>query len=159
MAMTLATADAQGRPSSRTVLLKEMNERGFVFYTSLTSRKARHLAANPRAALCFFWQPLMEQVLIEGTVEPVSDQEADAYWASQPRARQFSAWASRPSKPSGPPGWPDTGRIPRPSFWSGFHVVPDRMEFWKRGPFRFHERVLYDQCKGQWRKQRKVKNE
>lgn len=159
--MTLATADAQGRPSSRTVLLKEVDERGFVFYTSLTSRKARHLAANPRAALCFFWQPLMEQVLVEGMVEQVSDREADACWASRPRVSQLGAWASCRPKRLNPPGLLEArvvtyalkfaGRaIPRPSFWSGFRVAPDRMEFWKRSPVRRHERVLYEECGGQW---------
>lgn len=162
-AFVLATANDQGRPSARTVLLKKVDERGFVFYTSLLSRKGRQLSENPHAALCFFWQPLMEQVTVEGIVEPVSDAEADAYWISRPRLSQLGAWASRQSRrlprkelfnlrvaayglkfASGP--------VPRPPAWIGLRVIPNRIEFWKRGPFRWHERVLYELQDGQWQR-------
>lgn len=162
-AMTLATADADGHPSARTVLLKAVDERGFVFYTSLASRKARGLAANPRAGLCFFWQPLMEQVVVEGVVVQVSDEEADAYWASRPRAHQLGAWASRQSSRLDCPRtldlrWVEQAlkflgqRVPRPSYWTGFRVVPHRIEFWKRRAGRLHERVLYEQHEARWNK-------
>src|SRR5690606_12830048 len=98
-AMTLATVDAGGRPTARTVLLKAIDARGLVFYTNTLSRKGRALAANPRAALCFFWQPLLAQVLVEGSAEPVAAAEADAYWATRPRASQLGAWASLQSEP------------------------------------------------------------
>ena len=162
-AVTLATVDTSGHPSVRTVLLKDMDERGFVFYTSLASRKAKHLAKNPRVALCFFWQPLMEQVLIEGSVEQVTDKEADVYWASRPRMSQLGAWVSDQSKRLDRRKTIDlrmaqylvkfAGRkVPRPSYWSGFRVIPDRIEFWKRRLFRLHERVLYEKCGEQWTK-------
>lgn len=162
-AMTLATTNAQGHPSARTVLLKEVDERGFVFYTSLASRKARQLAANPQAALCFFWQPLMEQVLVEGVVEQVSDEAADAYWASRPRAHQLGAWASCQSSRLDSPRildlrWVEQAlkflgrRVPRPAYWTGFRVLPHRIEFWRRHAARLHERVLYERREARWTK-------
>jgi pyridoxamine 5'-phosphate oxidase len=153
-AMTLATADSRGRPSSRTVLLKEVDARGFVFYTNLESRKARQLIENPWASLTFFWAPIERQVQVEGHVERVDDGEADAYWATRPRESQIGAWASRQSRPL-------TSRneleaavarldakhrgadVPRPPFWSGFRVVPERIEFWRGMPHRLHDRVLF----------------
>lgn len=160
-AFVLATADAQGRPSTRTVLLKGVDERGFVFYTSLVSRKGRQLSENPRVALCFFWQPLMEQVTVEGIVESVSDSEADAYWASRPRLSQLGAWASRQSRRLprrellnlrvAVYGLKFASRpVPRPPTWVGLRVVPSRIEFWRRGVFRLHERVLYEESEGRW---------
>ena len=160
-AMALATADAQGRPSVRTVLLKEATPSGFVFYTNLKSRKGKQLAANPRAALCFFWDKLMEQVLVEGLVKPVSGREADNYWASRPRESQIGAWASLQSRPldsrkkllarvtkykSKFLGKP----VPRPLHWGGFRLIPNRIEFWKRRPFRLHERLLFKKRGGRW---------
>lgn len=161
-AMTLATADAGGRPSARTVLLKDVDERGFVFYSNRESRKGQALRENPRAALLFFWQPLMHQVKIEGTVADVEDAEADRYWATRPRESQLGACASRQSRPLASRDefearlaalreqYADT-EIPRPPYWTGFRVVPDRIEFWHEHEFRQHERECY-QCNetGDW---------
>ena len=162
-AVAVATADRLAAPSIRTVLLKGADERGFVFYTNLQSRKGSQLASNPQAALCFYWEPLGRQVIVEGKVERVSDDEADAYWVTRPRQSQIGAWASAQSRPlksravlvveatrlmrkfSGVP-------IPRPPHWSGFRVVPERIEFWKRRPFRLHERRLYSKEAGGWKR-------
>jgi len=163
-AMILATADGRGRPSCRAVLLKEAGRRGFVFYTNLQSRKAGELAQNPWAALCFYWELLESQVLVQGKVEPVSQEEADGYWATRPRESQIAAWTSAQSRPL--PGRrvlmarfarfkkQFAGRpIPRPPFWSGFRVIPDRIEFWRRRPFRLHERRLYWKAGNRWKVQ------
>lgn len=153
-AMALATAGADGRPSARMVLLKGFDERGFVFYTNLESRKAQQLDENAHAALCFHWQPLEVQVRIEGAVQPVSAEEADAYYASRARGSRIGAWASRQSAQLDAY---DTlvdrvrefeekfgeGDIPRPPFWSGYRVVPDRIELWFGRPSRLHQRELY----------------
>lgn len=160
-AVTLATADAAGRPSIRTVLLKDFDPRGFVFYTNHRSRKGRELHANPRAALLFFWQPIFEQVQVEGPVETVSDAEADAYWATRPRDSRIGAWASQQSEPLDSRETLERRvaelerrwlgeEIPRPPHWSGFRVIPDRIEFWRPGEARLHERTCYTRGEGGW---------
>ena len=163
-AMTLATVDADGRPAARTVLLKDADAGGFVFYTNLGSRKGQHLAANPAVSLVFWWRENAEQVLVDGIVEPVSQVEADAYFASRPRGSQIGAWASLQSREL-----PERqclldriaeiearyeGReVPRPEHWSGFRVRPYRLEFWYGREYRLHERVCFDLIDGDWREQ------
>jgi pyridoxamine 5'-phosphate oxidase len=153
-AMSLGTIEEGGQPSVRIVLLKAFDDRGFVFYTNYEGRKGRELLAHPRAALCFYWGPLDIQVRIEGGVTKVADEEADAYFASRERRSQIGAWASRQSQPLESPTALDDrvakyekefeGReVPRPKFWSGFRVAPERIEFWKGKANRLHERHLY----------------
>jgi pyridoxamine 5'-phosphate oxidase len=162
-AMTVATVGRDGRPAARTVLLKGFDERGFVFYTNFSSRKGRQLAANPQAALLFHWRHLREgvQVKIEGTVEPVSADEADAYFASRPRGSQIGAWASLQSQPLASRELfaqrvaeveerYEGVAVPRPPHWSGFRVVPERIEFWYGANFRLHERQCYSRTDGVW---------
>ncbi len=161
-AMVAATVDEQGRPAQRTVLLKFFDERGFVFYTNLESRKARQIAGNAAVSLLFQWLPLQRQLAIEGRAERVSALETLRYFASRPRGSQLGAWVSQQSsiissrslleaklaelkqKFSG-------GEIPVPSFWGGFRIVPHRMEFWQGQPNRLHDRFEYlRQDDGQW---------
>ncbi len=162
--MTLATADAQGRPSVRVVLLKAVDHRGFVFYTNLTSRKAHDLEANPYAALCFHWMPVGRQVRVSGPVEKVSDAEADEYFASRPRQSQIAAWASKQSLPMEGRFELEKrvakyaarfaiGGLPRPPFWSGYRVIPESIEFWNVRPYRLHDRVLFTRTDNGWRAQ------
>ncbi|WP_290651555.1 pyridoxamine 5'-phosphate oxidase [Aquisalimonas sp.] len=154
-AMTLSTVSPEGQPAARTVLLKQLDQRGFVFYTNTQSRKGRHLAAQPRAGLCFYWAPLSLQVLVEGLVSQVSHEEADAYFASRPRLSQIGAWASRQSEPLDSLETlarrvEDLEReyadktIPRPPYWSGYRVDPGFIEFWTAGDGRLHRRERYE---------------
>jgi pyridoxamine 5'-phosphate oxidase len=164
-ALTLATADADGAPDARIVLLKHCDARGFVIYTNLGSAKAEQLRANPRAALCFHWMPLEKQVRIRGAVEPVSDDEADAYYHSRPKLSRIGAWASRQSEPL-PSRFAlekrvarfaarfALGDVPRPEFWSGFRLVPHEIEFWLKQDYRLHDRLLYTRTGEAWTHQR-----
>ena len=160
-AMTLATASPEGVPSARMVLLKGVDDRGFVFYTNLTSRKAKELQANPKAALCFHWKSLRRQVRVEGTVETVSDGEADDYFAGRPRISQLGAWASKQSQPlegrfelearvAKYTTKFNIGSVPRPPFWSGFRLMPDSIEFWQDQEFRLHMRFVFGRIDGGW---------
>ena len=162
-AACLATATRDGAPSARMVLLKGVADAGFVFYTNLGSRKARELAANPRAALCCHWKSLRRQVRIEGAVAPVSDAEANSYFASRSRASRIGAWASRQSEPLQGRFALEAraarfaarfaaGDVPRPSFWSGFRLAPASIEFWRDGAFRLHDRVVFSRADpaGRW---------
>jgi len=164
-AMTVATTTPDGRVSARTVLLKAFDERGFVFYTNLQSQKGRELQVHPQAALLFHWKWLRNQVQvrIEGRVEQVTDREADNYFASRPRMSQIGAWASEQSATLPSRDEFDRriaefearfagGPVPRPPHWSGFRVMPDRMEFWYGAEYRLHERFLYELAEDGWRK-------
>ena len=160
-AVALATADASGRPSVRMVLLKDVDARGFVFYTNRESRKGLEIQANPQAALCFYWKSLDRQVRVEGGIEPVAEAEADSYFASRDRASQIGAWASRQSRPLESRFALErriaeftakfhVGTVPRPPFWSGFRLVPAAIEFWRERPFRLHDRTVYHRDGSAW---------
>ena len=152
-AMALATTDDTGMPNVRMVLLKD-HENGFVFYTNFQSTKGEELLASQKAALCFYWMPLKRQIRIQGIAEPVSDSEADSYFQSRDRQSRIGAWASNQSRPmegrfelekrvaAEALRFP-VGEVPRPPFWSGFRLIPRRMEFWQGMPFRLHQRLLY----------------
>jgi len=164
-AMTLASVSADGRPSTRMVLLKDHGPDGFVFYTNFNSAKGRELLGNPHASLCFHWKSLRRQVRIDGPVVPVSDEEADAYFASRPRGSQIGAWASEQSAPvesravledrvRGLEEEYDGRDVPRPPHWSGFRLAPSRIEFWTDRPDRLHDRQLFDRDGDSWRETR-----
>ena len=153
-AVCLATADATARPSARIVLLKEMDARGFVFYTNYESRKGGQMAENPHAALCFHWKSLEKSVRIEGRSEKVSNEESDDYFASRVRGSQIGAWASRQSRPLAGRFELEKrvaefaakfgiGKVPRPDHWGGYRLLPGRIEFWEEGSFRLHKRDVY----------------
>ncbi len=166
-AMALATADAQGHPNVRMVLLKAADARGFVFYTNTESAKGRELSANPNAALVLHWKTIRKQVRVRGPVSPVAPEEADAYFATRPKDSQIGAWASAQSRPM-------EGRfvfekeiaryaakyalakVPRPPYWSGYRVAPLEIEFWRDRPFRLHDRLVYrrDTAAAPWRTER-----
>lgn len=154
-AMALATVNAEGRPSLRMVLLKGCDESGFVFYTNFESRKGEELLANPNASLLFHWKSLRRQIRVEGRVEVVSNEEADAYFASRPRVSRIGAWASKQSRPmkgrfefeaeiARYTAKFGAGDIPRPDFWSGFRLIPDYFEFWRDRKYRLHERKTFE---------------
>lgn len=160
-AVTLATCTKDGRPSARMVLLKGVDEAGFVFYTNLASRKGRELAENPHVALCFYWDALKQQVRVEGRVEPVTPAEADAYFQSRARDSRIGAWASKQSQPLEHTGALvkrvaeytakfGVGDVPRPEFWSGFRLKPERIEFWKMAYARLHDRTVYSRAGDGW---------
>ena len=160
-AMCLATSSLDNKPSSRMVLLKKFDERGFCFYTNLTSRKGQELKQNPNVALCFYWGIFGRQVRIEGEIEPVSTAEADEYFASRRRESRIGAWASKQSQKM--KNWQEfenrikemseqfeNQEVARPVFWSGFRVKPRAIEFWEEGDFRIHHRHLYEKTLDGW---------
>ena len=161
-AMTLATVDERGRPAARIVLLKELDARGFVFYTNYDSRKGRDLATHPFAALVMFWEPMHRQIRVEGAIERVTAAESDAYFASRPRGSQAGAIASPQSQPiadravlearlaAGDPEAP----LARPPHWGGYRLVPDAIELWQGQPSRLHDRVRYRWSDGTWARER-----
>ncbi|WAJ27299.1 pyridoxamine 5'-phosphate oxidase [Antarcticirhabdus aurantiaca] len=154
-AMTLASVDSDGMPDARMVLMRGVDERGFAFYTNFESDKGRQLLANPRAALCFHWKTQRRQVRVRGAVEQVSEAEADAYFDSRPRGSRIGAWASQQSRPLASRAVLEARvaeiearfgdeAVPRPPHWSGFRIVPARIEFWQDGAFRLHDRIVFE---------------
>jgi pyridoxamine 5'-phosphate oxidase len=159
--MALASVDNDGMPNVRMVLLKGVDDRGFVFYTNFESAKGEELLANPKAALCFHWKSLRRQVRVQGAIEPVEAEEADAYFASRAKDSQIGAWASQQSRPL-----PDRfalekavavytakyglGTVPRPPYWSGFRLLHERLEFWTDKPFRLHDREVFTRDGENW---------
>ena len=164
-AFVLATATRDGLPSARVVLLKGLDERGFVFYTNYEGRKGRELEENPRAALLFYWGELERQVRVEGTVSRTSEEESDAYYASRPRGSRLGAWASEQSRVVegrevlesriGDLEAEYEGReVPRPPFWGGYRVEPEAIEFWQGRENRLHDRIVYRRESGRWKTER-----
>jgi pyridoxamine 5'-phosphate oxidase len=163
--VALATAAADGLPSVRMVLLRGVDERGFVFHTNYNSRKSRELNVNPQAAMCFHWHALEEQIRIEGRVERLAPEESDAYFATRPRGSQIGAWASDQSAVLPSQGTLEEryreverrfaeGAVPRPPFWGGFRLAPQRIEFWYGRTDRLHERISYTRDGEGWRAER-----
>jgi len=164
-AATIATSSKDGIPSARVLLLKHFDEKGFCFFTNLTSRKGKEIHDNPHAAICFFWDELLKQVRIEGHVELVSQKEADDYFAKRDRGSQIGAWASKqshvmehhndlPGRIKEVASQFEGEVIPRPPFWSGFRVIPKKIEFWQSGEFRLNTRLLYSKINGVWNSER-----
>ena len=164
-AMTVATATRTGRPSARIALLKAWDERGFVFYTNLESRKSLEIRENPQVALLFHWKSLKRQVRIEGLAAQVSDEQSDAYFATRPRISRLGAWASAQSRPLADRATFEarlrevearfpTDSIPRPPFWSGWRISPEVCEFWQDVDYRLHERIVFRRAAGGWEKSR-----
>jgi|TARA_B100001094_G_C17684285_1_gene554904 pyridoxamine 5'-phosphate oxidase len=160
-AMNLATVNAAGEPSSRMVLLKGIDHSGFTFYTNLGSRKAKNMRVNPKVALCLHWKSLKRQIRVEGTIEPVSETEADTYFASRDRASRIGAWASKQSQVLSGRVYLEKlvaeftakfhiGEVPRPKFWSGYRVYPELIEFWTDMPSRLHERLVFYRVDDKW---------
>lgn len=160
-AMNLATATKDGVPSNRMVLLKGYDENGFVFYTNLESRKGGELQQNPKASLCFYWEAVGRQIRVEGDVTPVSSEEADAYFNSRHLQSRIGAWASKQSRPlesrsallakvAEYTAKMAIGKVERPPYWSGFRIVPYRIEFWQKGDYRIHNRTSYSLNDGKW---------
>mgnify|MGYP002777145634 CR=1 FL=1 len=160
-AMTLATCNKEGQPSARVVLLKAYDSRGFVFFTNYTSHKAHDLQENPKASLNFFWKPLGKQIRIDGHVEKATDHESDGYFETRSRESQIGAWSSKQSNIIREPdelakrvkefsesfkGQP----VPRPPFWGGYRVIPEKIEFWQEGAHRLHTRLVYKNVNGKW---------
>lgn len=164
-ACTLATASRDGRPSLRMVLLHGLDERGFVFYTNYTSRKAQELDDNPRAALCFYWPWIDEQVRVEGPAARITPDESDTYFATRPRGSRLAAWASTQSQGlasrddllerfrEAEARFPGED-VPRPSFWGGYRLTPEVIEFWQAAAFRLHDRVRYRRLEHGWQGER-----
>jgi pyridoxamine 5'-phosphate oxidase len=160
-AMSLGTVDENGMPNVRVVLLKGLDERGFAFYTNFKSVKGRELTQCPKAALCFYWGPMLRQVRVRGSVELIDEDEADRYFQSRARQSQVGAWASEQSEPLGEMATLQKrfedfeakfseGSVERPPHWGGFRVVPETIEIWKSRPHRLHERRVYRRGQGQW---------
>jgi pyridoxamine 5'-phosphate oxidase len=165
--MALATVDADGMPDVRMVLMKDFDERGVVFYTNYGSAKGQQLLAHSKAAVLFHWKSLRRQIRVRGTVEPVTSEEADAYFATRPRHSRLGAWASKQSQPlesrfalekavAGVAAKYPLGEIPRPPHWSGFRIIPEQIEFWKDGAFRLHDRVVFRRASAdaEWSRER-----
>lgn len=164
-AMTLATVDANGMPNARMVLLKGVEDGGFVFFTNFESNKGRELLAHPKAALGFHWKSLRRQIRLRGSVEQVSSEDADAYFATRPRGSRIGAWASKQSRPlesrfalemavASYAAKFAVGEVPRPDYWSGFCLKPVEIEFWKDGKFRLHDRIQFSLVNGNWERAR-----
>src|SRR6185369_4415874 len=160
-AMALATVGPDGMPSVRMVLLKDYDQRGFVFYTNFESRKGTQILGSMKAAICLHWKSLHRQVRVEGAVETVTDAEADAYFHSRHKSIQIGAWASKQSRPLESRFELEKrvarftaryaiGEVPRPTYWSGFRILPQRIEFWEDRPFRLHDRMVYSAAEGGW---------